>query len=121
MCVQTTKSSGAVAGKVAAMRFCRWVYDAATTRRLLVDQIPAPLIVATARGSWTYLVTLRDDGVYLMGHVRQDDSGVEVYEVRPESVGCTCPAATYGRSACKHALALAAALRWLGRDGEGSR
>lgn len=103
--------------KPQARRYCQWVYDAATTRRLLEDQIPAPLIVATDGGSWTYLVTLRDDGVYLMGHVLSSrGSGYEIYEARPENGGCTCARATYrrrGQGPCKHALALRAALSWL--------
>lgn len=112
MCVQQTATPPAP--KSTTRRFCRWVYDAPTTLRLLEDGIPAPLCVSTARGEWAYLVTLRSDGVYELAHARSDDEGAEVYSVDLRAGGwCDCAAARYGRGECKHVAALKAALNWL--------
>lgn len=112
MCVQQTAPKPAPS-KPTARRFCRWVYDAQTTLRLLEDGIPAPLCVSTARGEWAYLVTLRSDGVYEMGHARSDDEGTEVYTVDPSRGTCTCPQYMHKFECKKHAPALKAALNWL--------
>lgn len=112
MCPRSATSTATAVREVKPRRSCRWVYDRATTLRLLEDRIPAPLTVVTGRGQWTYLVLLDDDGSYTMSHTLADDSGCEVYRVRPGK-SCTCPASRFDSRPCKHASALYAALEWL--------